>query len=185
MKRICFKSIVILLSGVLFLVFLNTGCRKDTMLMPDEGLENPFKSGYKLSYVQKEVSNSKALNGGDLIFVGGSSHQVTESKVEIHFDASKKNFQISTLRKDTKDKSYKDFDEPSIMKTVQTNSGTAFYDRSGNITSVIPNSSKEEDDYSFLLMTYPERAKLIQEKLNEGNSKSGGFNVEVLNDNSV
>lgn len=185
MKKIFLSSRAFLLAGILFLTCIGTGCRDEDMLKPDKDDGIPFKAGYKLSYVQREVSSTKGVGDSELIFVGGSNHQVAVNDVEIHFDANKKNYQISTTRRDTKDKTYKDFDEPSVKRTVRTNFETTFYDRSGRISSMIPNSGKEEDDYTFLLMTYPERSKLIQEKLYEGNSKSGDFIVEVLNDRSV
>ncbi|NHB69264.1 hypothetical protein [Perlabentimonas gracilis] len=144
----------------------------------------PFKSGIQLSYTQKETSFSTSVSKGERKNIGGVDIQSEDKEVNIFFDTKKENYSIKTKRLDGFKSKRKDFVEPEWKEIVTTNFDVSIYNELGESIFSDLKTEKSQQDLSYLVTPYPERAKLMKEML-EMNSKTSSFAVEVQADSNV
>lgn len=184
MNSNCLIKTTLLLLAALFLGVFNSACVKEEKEINPEVL--PYNTGVKLSYTTQETTMSTGLSKGNEITLGGLGLNVSKKRVEIFFDETRENYQIKTRLLETNKKTLENFSNSEISEIVETKNFSSFHDMHGRVISTISNNSKQSYDLSFMLASFPERAKEMRKLLRESrSSKSGGLNVEVQNDTSV
>ena len=160
-----------------------TGDKEQT----EEIAERPFKSGIMLSYLAQETSFSTGAGKNEPEIMAGKSINTEEKKVNIYFDSKRENYQITTLRLDSRKGQDEDFIEPEWREKVETNFSLTRYNDNGEVLSSHSNHKKGPEDLSYMVTPYPERSKMMKEmflNINNG-SKSSNIDIEIQNDTNV